>query len=155
PFASESGVLFKPHTLIRNAPRLDTLVIPGGKGLRNPEIQAPVVEWLKTHVSRIRRIATVCTGIYGLAPTGVLDGRRVTTHWRFSRDVARRFPELNVDANALFVRDGPFYTCAGVTSGIDLALALIEEDYGPRIALAVARELVVYLKRAGGQEQYS
>jgi transcriptional regulator GlxA family with amidase domain len=85
----------------------------------------------------------------------LLDGRRVTTHWRFAQDVAKRFSALKVDANALFLKDGPFYTGAGVTAGIDLALALIEEDHGPSVALAVARELVVYLKRAGGQEQYS
>jgi transcriptional regulator GlxA family with amidase domain len=155
PFVSESGVLFQPHTTIHHAPALDTLFIPGGQGLRKPTTQAAVVEWMKRSAGKIRRIATVCTGIYGLAPTGVLDGRRVTTHWRFALDVARRFPELKVDWNAIFIKDGPFYTCAGVTSGIDLSLALIEEDYGPTVALAVARELVVYLKRAGGQEQYS
>src|SRR5204862_3503529 len=104
---------------------------------------------------RIRRIASVCTGIYGLAQTGLLDGRHVTTHWRFTQDVAHRFPKLKMDGNALFRKDGKFYTSAGVTAGIDLALALIEEDYGPRVALAAARELVVYLKRAGGQAQYS
>jgi transcriptional regulator GlxA family with amidase domain len=90
-----------------------------------------------------------------LAPTGLLDGRRVTTHWRFADDVAARFPALKVDRNALFIRDGAFYTSAGITAGIDLALALIEEDHGAHIALSVARELVVYLKRPGGQEQYS
>ena len=155
PFVSESGILFKPHRTIRNAPALDTLIIPGGPGLRKPLTQASAVEWIKGRVGKIRRVATVCTGIYGLAPTGVLDGRRVTTHWQFARDVAKRFPELNVDANAIYIKDGPFYTGAGVTAGIDLSLALIEEDYGPSVALAVARELVVYLKRAGGQEQFS
>jgi transcriptional regulator GlxA family with amidase domain len=154
-FASESGVLFQPHATIRNAPALDTLIIPGGSGLRNPSTQAVVAEWLTSVVGKTRRVATVCTGIYGLAPTGLLNGRRVTTHWRFVQDVAKRFPRLKVDANALFVKDDRFYTCAGVTAGIDLSLALIEEDHGPSVALAVARELVVYLKRAGGQEQYS
>src|SRR5262249_42159802 len=155
PFVSESGILFKPHTTLQKAPALDTLMIPGGPGLRNPQTQATVATWVKSRAPRIRRIATVCTGLYGLAPTGLLDGRRVTTHWRFARDVAQRFPKLKVDVNSLFLRDGPFYTGAGVTSGIDLSLALIEEDYGPSVALAVARELVVYLKRPGGQEQYS
>jgi transcriptional regulator GlxA family with amidase domain len=98
---------------------------------------------------------SICTGIYGLAATGLLAGRRVTTHWHFAPDVARRFPDLRVHDNAIFLKDGPFYTSAGATAGIDLALFLIEEDYGPRVALAVARELVVYLKRSGGQEQYS
>ena len=154
-FASESGILFKPHTTLRTAPALDTLVIPGGPGLRNAKTQAIVAEWVKTRVGKIRRIASVCTGVYGLAPTGLLDGRCVATHWRYARDVASRYPKLRVDPNILFCKDGPFYTCAGVTSGIDLSLALIEDDCGPSVALAVARELVVYLKRAGGQEQYS
>jgi transcriptional regulator GlxA family with amidase domain len=90
-----------------------------------------------------------------LAPTGLLNGRRVTTHWLFCRDLAARFPKIKVDADALYIRQGKFYTAAGVTAGIDLSLALIEEDFGPQVALAVARELVVYLKRPGGQEQYS
>ncbi|HEY2139015.1 MAG TPA: helix-turn-helix domain-containing protein, partial [Chthoniobacterales bacterium] len=102
-----------------------------------------------------RRIASVCTGIYGLARTGLLDGRTVTTHWRFAADVARRFPALKMKSNALFIKEDKFYTAAGVTAGIDLALALIEEDFGPKVALAAAREMVVYLKRSGGQEQYS
>src|SRR5580692_2906071 len=154
-FASESGVLFKPHTTLRSAPALDTLIIPGGPGLRNPKTQAIVAEWVKSRAAKIRRVASVCTGVYGLAAAGLLDGRRVTTHWRYARDVAQRFPKLKVESNILHCRDDRFYTCAGVTSGIDLSLALIEEDCGPSVALAVARELVVYLKRAGGQEQYS
>jgi transcriptional regulator GlxA family with amidase domain len=155
PFVSESGILFKPHTTLRNVPSLDTLIIPGGKGLRDPQTQATVAHWVKSHALEIRRVAAVCTGVYGLAPTGLLDGRRVTTHWRFARAFAQQFPKLKVDSAPLYIKDGPFYTCAGVTSGIDLSLALIEDDYGPSVALAVARELVVYLKRAGGQEQYS
>ena len=97
----------------------------------------------------------MCTGIYGLASAGLLSGRRVTTHWRWAHDVARRFPDVQVNDNAIFLKDGSFYTSAGATAGIDLSLSLIEEDYGPRVAMAVARELVVYLKRSGGQEQYS
>jgi transcriptional regulator GlxA family with amidase domain len=85
----------------------------------------------------------------------LLDERRVSTHWRFARDLANRFPRLKVDANALFIKDGKFYTSAGITAGIDLSLALIEEDFGPTVALSVARDLVVYLKRSGGQEQFS
>ncbi|PYK08503.1 MAG: AraC family transcriptional regulator, partial [Verrucomicrobia bacterium] len=111
--------------------------------------------WVRLHATRIRRIASVCTGVYGLAPTGLLDGREVTTHWRFAKDLSQRFPKLRVNANALFLKDGPFYTSAGITAGIDLSLALIEEDYGAAAALVVARDLVVYLKRPGGQEQYS
>jgi transcriptional regulator GlxA family with amidase domain len=154
-FVAESGVVFHPHTTLQAAPKLDTIIIPGGKGLREPRINRAVASWVKARAAKTRRIVSVCTGIYGLAATGLLDGRRVTTHWRFAANVAARFPKLKVEPNPLFLKDGAFYTSAGVTAGIDLALALIEEDFGRRIALAVARELVVYLKRSGGQEQYS
>ena len=155
PFRAESGISFQPHTTLRNAPTLDTLIIPGGRGARIGQSGNLISEWISSRAKRIRRIASVCTGVYALAPTGLLDGRRVTTHWRFANDVARRFPKLNVDHDALFLKDGPFYTAGGITASVDLALALIEEDYGPRVALAVARELVVFLKRSGGQKQYS
>ena len=155
PFRAESGVLFQPHTTLAKAPPLDTLIIPGGAGLRVSSICEPITEWIAERAEKIRRIASVCTGIYGLAATGLLDGRRVTTHWHFAPDVAHRFPKLQVDPNPLFLKDGRFYTAGGVTASIDLALALVEEDLGPRAALAVARELVVFLKRPGGQTQYS
>jgi len=155
PFRAESGVSFQPHTTLGNAPTLDTLIIPGGRGARIGQSSSLIAKWISSRAKRIRRIASVCTGVYALAPTGLLDGRRVTTHWRFANDVARRFPKLNVDHDALFLKDGPFYTAGGITASVDLALALIEEDYGPRVALAVARELVVFLKRSGGQKQYS
>jgi transcriptional regulator GlxA family with amidase domain len=155
PFRAESGISFQPHTTLRCAPTLDTLIIPGGRGARIGKSGNLIAKWISSRAKRIRRIASVCTGIYALAPTGLLDGRRVTTHWRFANDVARRFPKLNVDHDALFLKDGPFYTAGGITASVDLALALIEEDYGPRVALAVARELVVFLKRSGGQKQYS
>jgi transcriptional regulator GlxA family with amidase domain len=155
PFTAESGIVFKPHRGLEAKVELDTLIIPGGDGLRNPRANRRISAWIAANAPRFRRVASVCTGIYALAPTGLLDGRRVTTHWRFARDVAQRFPALTLESNALFLKDGPFYTSAGVTAGIDLALALIEEDFGSQVALNVARELVVYLKRPGGQEQYS
>ena len=155
PFTAESGIVFMPHTTIHRAQSLDTLIIPGGRGLRVPGVQRQAAAWIRSRAGKIRRVASVCTGIYALAATGLLDDRQVTTHWKYARDVARRFPRLRVNPDALYLRDGQFYTCAGVTSGIDLSLKLIEEDLGPRAALAVARELVVYLKRPGGQEQFS
>jgi transcriptional regulator GlxA family with amidase domain len=155
PFTSESGITFKPQTTILRALALDTLIIPGGRGLRNPDTQRQAADWIRSRAHSFRRIASVCTGVYALAAAGLLNGRQVTTHWRHAREVADRFPKLIVDPNALYLKDGKFYTCAGVTSGIDLSLALIEEDFGSRVALAVARELVVYLKRPGGQEQFS
>jgi len=155
PFTAMSGLIFQPHKTFKNAPPMDTLIIQGGLALLKPHIGKPVAAFVKARANSTRRIVSLCSGIYGLAMTGLLAGRRVTTCWRYAQDVARRFPELEVDDNAIFLKDGPFYTSAGATAGIDLALSLIEEDYGPRVALAVARELVVYLKRPGGQEQYS
>jgi transcriptional regulator GlxA family with amidase domain len=153
---SESGVVFQPEFTIHNSGVLDTLIVPGGRGLRlHPPTRFRVAQWVRDQAKRTRRIASVCTGAYGIAPTGLLDGRRVATHWRFASDLSTQFPKLKVDANALYLKDGPFYSSAGITASIDLSLALIEEDYGPRVALNVARDLVVYLKRSGGQEQYS
>jgi len=154
-FVSESGIVFQPRTTLRAAPRLDTIIIPGGAGLRRTDTNRIVARWIQDRAGKTRRVVSICTGIYALAPNGLLDGRRVTTHWRFAADVARRFPNLCVQPNALFIRDGNFYTSAGVTAGIDLALALIEEDLGRKVALRVARDLVVFLKRPGGQDQYS
>src|SRR5438874_2209584 len=127
-FCAESGVLFQPHTQLRSAPPLDTLIIPGGRGVRIGPAGDRIAKWISHRYQRIRRIASVCTGIYALAPTGLLDGRKVTTHWRFANDVAGRFPKLRVDPNALFLKDGPFYTAGGITASVDLALALIAED---------------------------
>lgn len=152
---AENGVRLTPDCRLDQAPPLDTLVIPGGIGLREPATNQKVASFVKRRAARTRRIAAVCTGIYGLAPTGLLDGRRVTTHWAHAQDVVSRFPKLRMAHDELFIKDGRFYTAAGVTSGIDLTLALIEEDLGPARALAVARELVVYVKRQGGQAQFS
>jgi transcriptional regulator GlxA family with amidase domain len=152
---AESGLILRPSTTFAGCPRLDTLIIPGGRGLREPRTNKMIAAWIKGRAATTRRIASVCTGIYGLAPTGLLDGITVTTHWRFADDLARKFPALKVDANALFLTDGHIYTSAGITAGIDLCLALIEEDYGRPAALSAARELVVFMKRPGGQEQYS
>jgi transcriptional regulator GlxA family with amidase domain len=155
PFVSESGLVFKPQRTFKTAPSLDTLIIPGGSGIRKPVTNRSVSAFIKARVGSTRRIASVCTGIYGLAATGLLAGREVTTHWHHAHNVARRFPDLKVNGNAIFIKDGQFYTSGGATAGIDLALSLIEEDYGQQVSLGVARELVVYLKRSGGQEQYS
>src|ERR1700736_1324580 len=114
PFRTESGVLIAPHTTLRGAPSLDTLIIPGGKGSRLGPDRDAISRWIASRAPRIRRVASVCTGIYLLAPTGLLDRRPVTTHWRFAADVARRFPKLNVNHDALFFKDGPFYTAGGI-----------------------------------------
>src|SRR6266699_3376309 len=155
PFVSESGLTFKPQRTFKTAPSLDTLIIPGGSGIRKPVINRSVSAFVKARAGSTRRIASVCTGIYGLAATGLLAGREITTHWHHAHNVARRFPDLKVNDNAIFIKDGQFYTSGGATAGIDLALSLIEEDYGQQVSLGVARQLVVYLKRSGGQEQYT
>jgi transcriptional regulator GlxA family with amidase domain len=152
---TECGVILKPQRDINDTPSLDTLIVPGGSGIHNTRFKKKIPEWLSRRASASRRIATFGTGIYALAATGLLDGRHVTTHWRFTNDVALRFPKLQVTPNSLFVKDGPFYTCAGGASAVDLSLSLIEEDYGRQVALTLARELVVHLKRSGEQEQYS
>jgi transcriptional regulator GlxA family with amidase domain len=153
PCMTECGVVVKPHRDLGSVPPLDTVIVSGGSGIRDAKVTNKIAKWLNHRASTTRRIATLGTGIYALAATGMLDHRHVATHWRYARDVARRFPSLRV-ANCLFVKDGPFYTSAGAMAGIDLSLSLIEEDYGTRVALGVARELVVYVKRSGLQEQY-
>src|SRR4029078_6721224 len=145
PFVTESGIVFQPQLPFESAPELDTLIVPGGCGLRVPEINRKVAQWVWSRASGVRRVAAVCTGFYGLAATGLLDGRRATTHWRFAADAARQFPHVRLEPNHIFVKHGRLYNSAGVTAGIDLALALIEEDFGSKLALSVARELVVYL----------
>jgi transcriptional regulator GlxA family with amidase domain len=156
PFRAESGLVFQPTCALADAPPLDTLILPGGRGIRvNETTAATVGTWVRKHAPKIRRIASVCSGLFGLAGSGLLDGRRVTTHWQYAAEAAQRFPRLQVDTDALYIKSDKFYTSAGVTAGIDLALALIEEDLGPAVALTVARYLVVYFKRPGGQEQFS
>ena len=154
-FRSESGLRMAAPCFLSSLRHLDTLVVPGGRGMRTTAANLKLANWIGRRANGIRRIASVCTGIFGVAPTGLLNGRRVTTHWKFAAELGARYPLLSIDANALYIQDGKFYTSAGVTAGIDLALALIEEDFGPEVALAVARELVVYVKRPGGQEQFS
>src|SRR5215469_5273524 len=105
-----------PDGRLADAPPLDTIIVPGGSGLREPSTNSAVSTWLRLRAPTIRRVATVCTGVYGLAPTGLLDGRRVTTHWRFAEDAARRFPKLEVERDALFLKEGRYYTSGGITA---------------------------------------
>ena len=155
PVTSQAGLRITPDLALAEAGPLDTLILPGGEGLRRPGVAARVSAALLERAPDLRRLVCVCTGIYGLAPSGLLDGRRATTHWHFAADIAARFPAICIEPDALFIKDGSIYTSAGVTAAIDLTLALIEEDFGPALALTVARDLVVYLKRPGGQRQYS
>src|SRR5712691_4372667 len=134
---------------------IDTLLVAGGIGARRAPSDRALIRWLRRIAPRVRRLASVCTGAFLLAEAGLLDGRRATTHWGSCRQLAERYPRVTVDPDLIFVRDGRVYTSAGVTAGMDLALALVEEDHGREVALAVARELVMFLKRPGGQSQFS
>lgn len=152
---SESGLLVAVNAVLGAESGFDTVIIPGGRGLRQPAVLAEVAAWLTHEEPKTRRIATVCTGLYALAASGLVDGRRAATHWGYAADLAARFPHVKVVEDRLHVADGKFYTSAGVSAGIDLALHLIESDYGSQTALAVAREMVVYLRRPGSQQQFS
>ena len=134
---------------------LDTLLVAGGEGAEAAAEDPALVDWVRERATQARRVASVCTGAFLLAAAGVLDGRRAATHWMYCAKLAQRFPAVRVEPDPIFVCDGPVWTSAGVTAGIDLALALVEEDLGRAVALAVARYLVVFLKRPGGQAQFS
>jgi transcriptional regulator GlxA family with amidase domain len=134
---------------------VDTLLVAGGEGAEVAAADPALVEWVRQRATQARRVASVCTGAFLLAAAGVLDGRRAATHWLYCAKLAQRFPAVRVESDPIFVCDGPVWTSAGVTAGIDLALALVEEDLGRSMALSVARYLVVFLKRPGGQAQFS
>lgn len=134
---------------------IDTLLVAGGSAIENDEVGIDAVQWIRKVAGRVRRIGSVCTGAMLLARAGLLDGRRTTTHWNWCQLLARNYPRVEVDPNPIFICDGNVYTSAGVTAGMDLALALVEEDHGSRLALQVARNLVLYLRRPGGQSQFS
>ncbi len=153
--ASSSGVGLLADPLPPHGSALDTLIVAGGPGVELAAADAALVDWVRARALRARRYASVCTGAVLLATSGVLDGRRAATHWSLCAELARRFPSVQVEPDPIFVHDGPAWTSAGVTAGIDLALALVEEDLGRAVALAVARYLVVFLKRPGGQAQFS
>jgi transcriptional regulator GlxA family with amidase domain len=134
---------------------IDTLLIAGGTGVLAAVEDERLVRWVRRSAGRASRVASVCTGAFMLARAGLLDGRRAATHWASAGELARRHPAVRVDPDAIFVRDGDVWTSAGVTAGMDLALALVEEDLGRRAALEVARWLVVFVRRPGGQSQFS
>ena len=134
---------------------LDTLIVAGGEGSRVAMLDQATLTFVRMGGAKCRRVASVCTGAYVLAAAGLLDGRRATTHWRNAAAFAARFPNVKVDADRIWIRDGEIWTSAGITAGIDLALAMIADDLGEEIALRTARQLVVYHRRPGGQSQFS
>jgi transcriptional regulator GlxA family with amidase domain len=134
---------------------IDTLLVAGGSGVEVAARDEELLVWLQKAAQRVRRIGSICTGAFLLASAGLLDGKRVATHWKWAAELANKFKHTTVDPDPIYIRDGNTYTTAGVTAGMDLALALVEEDLGAPTALKVAREMVLYLRRAGGQSQFS
>jgi transcriptional regulator GlxA family with amidase domain len=155
-FATNSGLTLTAHRTYREVRgEIDTLLVAGGDAVEEGMTAADAVRWLSRTAGRSRRVGSICTGAFLLARAGLLDGRRTTTHWNWCGRLAALCPGTTVDPDPIFVRDGGIYTSAGVTAGMDLALALVEEDHGPQLALEVARQLVLYLRRPGGQSQFS
>ncbi len=152
-FVARSGATFMAKYTLRTAPALDTLIIPGGSALVRSDLSETIAAWLRSCEKTTRRIASVSSGIYPLAQSGLLDGRHVTTHWRHAQNVARTYRRLQVDDSGSFVQDERFYTAGGGTSGIEMSLALIREDYGSTVALHVARELVMNLRPPSAGER--
>jgi transcriptional regulator GlxA family with amidase domain len=153
--AGECGLSLVAHGHYTNLKHpIDTLIVVGSTSSRSKG-NVEFLAWLRKMSKRVRRLASVCVGAFFLAEAGLLDGRRATTHWAFADELKGRYPDVQVDANPIWIQDGNLYTSAGVTAGIDLALAMVEEDHGPAIALDVARGLVVFLRRPGNQAQFS
>ena len=155
PLATSSGLELVARPLAKARGPFDTLLVAGGRGTPEALRDAALLRWIRRQAPRARRIGSVCSGAFLLAQAGLLDGRRATTHWANCEQLARHYPKVRVEADRIYVRDGRVYSSAGVTAGIDLALALIEEDHGRELALSIARSLVVFLKRPGGQSQFS
>ncbi len=153
--ATESGLSLLAEPLTESQPLPHTLIVPGGEGARDAAATAPYVDWLRARAPALQRIVSVCTGAYLLAAAGLLDGRKASTHWAYAEELASRYPQVSVDGDAIYQTDGKFWTSAGVTAGIDLTLALVEEDLGAEVAQLVARGLVVYRHRPGGQTQFA
>jgi len=155
PVRTSSGLTLVPDESLAESPDPHTLLVPGGEGTRRTGRDPRLTDWLSAHGPRAERLVSVCTGALLLAEAGLLDGRRATTHWAYCAKLARDHPAVEVDPDPIYIRDGQVATSAGVTSGIDLALALVEEDLGRDTALTLARHLVVFLRRPGNQAQFS
>jgi transcriptional regulator GlxA family with amidase domain len=134
---------------------IDTLIVPGALDLTGAMQDPQLIDWIARNAPRARRVCSVCTGTFVLAQAGLLDGKHVVTHWQAAESLRKQFPNLKVQPDAMFVRDDPVWSSAGVSAGIDLALALVQDDCGRDVAMSVARQLVVYMKRPGGQTQFS
>jgi len=152
---SSAGLRLETFSLPGDYAPVDTFIVAGGQGVHAASENPHVLKWVREQAKSARRIASVCTGAFLLAAAGLLDHKRVATHWAHCQKLGQRYPTLRVDPEPIFIQDGTVWTSAGVTAGIDLALAFVEADCGRALALEVARELVVFLKRPGGQAQFS
>ena len=156
PVDTSLGIQITPSVAVADVEGpIDTLLVSGGFGQAEARDDQDLLAWLKVSALGARRCGSICTGAFVLAAAGLLDGKRATTHWAMAAELSRRYPQVSVEVDRIFVRDGSIYTSAGVTAGIDLALGMIEEDHGRTLALRAARSLVAYLKRPGGQSQFS
>jgi len=156
PIRSSSGITILPdRTIFDPCPRFDTVLVPGGLGVFDVLDDSTVLEWLTAQSRSCRRLGAVCNGGFALGAARLLEGRTVSTHWMDAARMAGMFPNAVIEPDRIYVKDGPLYTTAGVTAGIDLSLLLIEEDFGKKMAQDVAKYLIVYLRRAGGQSQFS
>jgi transcriptional regulator GlxA family with amidase domain len=156
PLETSSGLTVTPHASVASAPtEIDTLIVAGGHGCMEAARDRVLLEWISHVAATARRTTSVCTGAFLLAAAGLLDGRRATTHWAAAAELAERHPAVQVDPEPIFLRDGSIWTSAGVTAGMDLSLALVEEDLDREAALEIARHLVLFLRRPGNQSQFS
>lgn len=150
-----TGIGLRVNTLPVRPDELDTLIVPGGMAFGDTDFDSSAITWIREQWQGMRRVASICTGAFVLAHAGVLSGKKVTTHWLELQRLRDIVPDAIVETDALYLKDGSIYTSAGITAGIDLALALVDEDLGADIALDVARALVMFLHRPGGQSQFS
>jgi transcriptional regulator GlxA family with amidase domain len=156
PIRGSSGIqLMADRTIEQPTDDIDTLLIAGNPMIQDLPVASEILDWVRSVVDKTPRVGSVCSGAFVLAEAGLLDGLRATTHWSQADELARRFPAIRLEPDRIFTSDGKLWTSAGVTAGIDLALALVERDVGRQVALSVARELVVFLKRPGGQSQFN
>jgi transcriptional regulator GlxA family with amidase domain len=156
PLLSSSGLTVIPdRTIFDPCPNLDTVIVPGGLGIFDVYTDSALSDWLKVQSKSCRRLAAICNGVFAFGAAGLIDRKSVTTHWMDAVHLSELFPSAKVDPDHIHVKDGIIYTTAGVTAGIDLSLLMVEEDFGKRMAIDVAKYLVVYLRRAGGQSQFS
>lgn len=155
PLLSSAGLGLLALPLGRSDKPVDTLIVAGGAGVHDASADAKLVRWLQQRARTARRVASVCTGAFLLGAAGLLDGKRAVTHWSECARLSQLHPRARVETDPIFIQDGSLWSSAGVTAGIDLALAMVEADVGHGIAMAVARDLVVFLKRPGGQAQFS